>query len=145
MPLDETHPGGRAPVATLRILPGPQQEWFPEEALDVLQAEPFTIHPQSDRMGARLLGRQRIPRRSSDEMISDATFPGALQVPPAGEPILLLADRPTTGGYPQIAVVISADLPIAGQLVPGDEVRFRVCSKAEARAALDAPWPGAGK
>jgi antagonist of KipI len=69
-------------------------------------------------------------------MISDATFTGALQVPPSGQPILLMADRPTTGGYPQIAVVISADLPRAGQLVPGDEIRFTFCSLAEAQAAV---------
>jgi allophanate hydrolase subunit 2 len=73
-------------------------------------------------------------------MISDATFPGAVQVPPSGEPILLLADRPTTGGYPQLAVVISADLSRAGQLIPGDAVRFEVCSTADARTArLAAP------
>jgi allophanate hydrolase subunit 2 len=78
-------------------------------------------------------------------MISDATFPGAIQVPPSGEPILLLADRPTTGGYPQLAVVISADLSRAGQLLPGDAVRFELCPAADARLARGAvpagPFP----
>jgi antagonist of KipI len=69
-------------------------------------------------------------------MISDATFPGAIQVPPAGAPILLMADRQTTGGYPQVAVVITADLPLAGQLVPGDWIEFQVCSRADALDAL---------
>ena len=69
-------------------------------------------------------------------MISDATFAGAIQVPSSGEPILLMADRQTTGGYPQIAVVISADLPAAGQLVPGDRVEFALCSRGDAMAAL---------
>ena len=69
-------------------------------------------------------------------MISDATFPGGIQVPASGEPILLMADRQTTGGYPQIATVITADLPLAGQLAPGDWIEFRICTHAEAVAAL---------
>jgi antagonist of KipI len=71
-------------------------------------------------------------------MISTATFPGGLQVPPSGHPILLMADRQTTGGYPQIATVISADQPAAGQLAPGDWVEFYVCSRSEALAAIAA-------
>ena len=69
-------------------------------------------------------------------MISDAAFTGAIQVPGSGQPILLMSDRQTTGGYPQIAVVITADIPLAGQLAPGDWVEFRVCSRAEALSAL---------
>jgi antagonist of KipI len=61
---------------------------------------------------------------------------GAVQVPTSGQPILLMADRQTTGGYPQIAVVITADLPLAGQLVPGDSIQFELCSRADAIAAL---------
>jgi len=121
---------------SLRVLPGPQRDWFDDAAFEVMEQSTFTVHPQSDRMGLRLSSATPIPRRSLDEMISDATFAGALQVPPSGEPILLLADRPTTGGYPQIAVVISADLGLAGQLVPGDRVRFAMCSMQTARAAL---------
>ena len=121
---------------TLRVLPGPQREWFDDAALDTLEQTTFTVDPQSDRMGLRLSSTAQIPRRAAGEMISDATFPGAVQVPPSGQPILLLADRPTTGGYPQIAVVISADLSLAGQLVPGDRVRFEMCSMQVARAAL---------
>jgi antagonist of KipI len=69
-------------------------------------------------------------------MISDATFVGAIQIPPSGEPIVLMADRQTTGGYPQIATIITADLPVAGQLAPGDWIEFTACSREEALAAL---------
>jgi antagonist of KipI len=66
------------------------------------------------------------------------TFPGAIQVPPSGQPILLLADRPTTGGYPQLGVVATVDLDAAAQLGPGDWVEFAWCSRADAVAALAA-------
>ncbi len=69
-------------------------------------------------------------------MISDATFIGGLQIPPSGDPILLMADRQTTGGYPQMATVITADLPLAGQLAPGDWIEFALCTRADAIAAL---------
>ena len=87
-------------------------------------------------MGYRLTGGTPVPSVASGEMMSDATFLGGVQVPPSGDPILLMADRQTTGGYPQIAVVITADLPLAGQLGPGDWVEFEVCRRADAIAAL---------
>ena len=74
--------------------------------------------------------------RPAGDMISDAAFIGGVQVPPSGDPILLMADRQTTGGYPLIATVITADLPLAGQLVPGDWVEFKFCTRGEAVAAL---------
>ncbi len=126
-----TRPGG----ARLRVLPGPQDEFFSESAFELLERVRFTITPQSDRMGYRLAGA-RLSRADDREMVSDATVPGGLQVPPSGEPILLMSDRQTTGGYPQMATVISADLPVAGQLAPGDWVEFERCSRAEALAAL---------
>jgi biotin-dependent carboxylase-like uncharacterized protein len=119
----------------VRVLPGPQDEFFPADAFDSLQRSRFTIGPQSDRMGYRLVG-PRVPCLSDREMISAPTFTGAIQVPASGEPILLMADRQTTGGYPQIATVISADLPLAAQLAPGDWIEFQVCSRADALAAL---------
>lgn len=124
--------------ARLRILLGPQDEFFAPAAVETLQRTRFTITAQSDRMGYRLAGRARIERGSQQEMISDATFAGAIQVPPSGDPILLMADRQTTGGYPQIATVITADLPLAGQLAPGDWLEFQLCTRAEAIAALAA-------
>ena len=93
-------------------------------------------------MGLRLSSETPITRRSQDVMISDATFPGALQVPSSGQPILLLADRPTTGGYPQIAVVISADLGLAGQLLPGDRENRRAAEGAR-HVHRSAPFTGA--
>jgi KipI family sensor histidine kinase inhibitor len=128
---------GKEPVR-LRVMRGPQDEWFGDDAFERLESCDFTVQPDSDRMGFRLKGAVRIPRMSNEEMISDAAFAGAVQIPSSGDPILLMADRPTTGGYPQMAVVISADLPRAGQLVPGDTVRFSFCSWLEARAALAA-------
>jgi antagonist of KipI len=121
--------------ARVRVIPGPQLDFFPPEALDVLQHTRFTVTSQSDRMGYRLTGAT-IPRLEGREMISDATFSGALQVPPSGDPILLMSDRQTSGGYPQIATVITADLPIAGQLAPGDWIEFEVCTRHQAMSAL---------
>lgn len=120
----------------LRAIPGPQDDFFATSAFDILQQTRFTVSPQSNRMGYRLTGGPPIPRADEREMISDATFAGALQVPPSGDPILLMADRQTTGGYPQIATVITADLPLAGQLAPGDSVEFELCSRSQAIAAL---------
>jgi len=121
--------------AKVRVMPGPQLDFFPSEALDVLQRTRFTVTSQSDRMGYRLTGAT-IPRVEGREMISDATFTGALQVPPSGEPILLMSDRQTSGGYPQLATVITADLPAAGQLAPGDWIEFEICTRAQAMSAL---------
>jgi KipI family sensor histidine kinase inhibitor len=121
--------------ARLRVLPGPQHEYFPDDALDVLERTRFVVSPQSNRMGYRLQGGP-IERLSDREMISDAAFVGAIQVPGSGEPILLMADRQTTGGYPQLAVVITADMPLAAQLAPGDWVEFTVCSRPAALSAL---------
>jgi KipI family sensor histidine kinase inhibitor len=127
--------------ARLRAMRGPQDEYFDADAFDVLQQTRFTISPQSDRMGYRLRvpDAARLPlshRAAEGSMISDATFTGGIQVPPSGAPILLMADRQTTGGYPQIAVVITADLPIAAQLLPGDWIEFAICTREEAIAAL---------
>ena len=121
--------------AKVRVIPGPQLDFFPPEALDVLQRTRFTVTSQSDRMGYRLTGAT-IPCVEGREMISDATFTGALQVPPSGNPILLMSDRQTSGGYPQLATVITADLPAAGQLAPGDWIEFEICTRAQAISAL---------
>src|SRR5690349_15608294 len=111
--------------ATVRVLPGPQQDRFAAGALEVLQSGPYVVDPQSDRMGFRLHG-PRLEHAANAEMLSDAIAVGGLQVPARGEPILLMADRQTTGGYPSIATVISADIGVAGQLAPGDGVSFVV-------------------
>jgi antagonist of KipI len=131
------HPDERG-TTRLRVMPGPQADYVHPLTLDALQRTRFTISSRSDRMGYRLTGEALPMTQDSGDMISDATVVGAVQVPPSGEPILLMADRQTTGGYPQIAVVITADLPLAGQLGPGDSVQFELCSRADAIAALTA-------
>lgn len=120
--------------ARVRVLPGPQDQYFSERAFDILQRCRFVVTPQSNRMGYRLAG-EPVPRLDGPEMISDAAFTGGIQIPPSGDPIVLMADRQTTGGYPQIAVVITADLPTVAQLAPGDWIEFEICSIAEAGAA----------
>jgi antagonist of KipI len=119
----------------LRVVAGPQHDRFVDDALGVLESEAYVVRADSDRMGFRLEGRP-IGHRGSADLISDATPLGALQVPGSGQPVLLMADRQTTGGYPKIATVIAADMCLAGQLAPGNRVRFRVCTVQDALAAL---------
>ncbi|HXG90194.1 MAG TPA: biotin-dependent carboxyltransferase family protein [Vicinamibacterales bacterium] len=125
-------PQGRA---RLRVMAGPQAEWFTPQAMRTLTTVGFVVSPRSNRMGYRLEGPS-LPRARGGEPISEPVTFGAIQVPPAGEPILLMADRQTAGGYPKIAAVIAADLPIAGQLAPGDIIEFAACTRQEAAAAL---------
>ncbi len=118
---------------TVRVLFGPQQDAFTTQALETLSSRRYSISPDSDRMGYRLAG-PALPHSGLPEMVSDATAPGAIQVPPNQQPILLMVDCQTTGGYPQIAVVISADLPLAAQLIPGDTIGFSPVEAADAQA-----------
>ena len=121
--------------ALLRVVPGPQDHWFERDALKTIAGVSFRISPSSNRMGYRLQGPP-LRRVHEGELISEPVGPGAIQVPAAGEPILLMADRQTAGGYPKIGHVISADLPLAGQLAPGDFIEFVLCTRQEAVAAL---------
>lgn len=121
--------------ALLRVMAGPQAGWFQDDALKTIAGVSFRISPQSNRMGYRLQGPPLV-RTHDRELISEPLGIGAIQVPTAGEPILLMADRQTAGGYPKIGYVISADLPLAGQLAPGDFIEFHLCSAQEAVAAL---------
>jgi KipI family sensor histidine kinase inhibitor len=115
-------PGMAAPVE-LRVLPGPRDDWFAAGAIAVLCGAGYVVTPASDRVGLRLDG-PALPRAGDGELASEGMVTGALQVPPDGKPILLLADHPVTGGYPVIAVVRSADIGLAAQLRPGQAVRF---------------------
>ena len=119
----------------IRVIAGPDGDQFPPAALERLLNEAYVVDSASDRIGYRLNGPV-LPRQSNDDQLSDVTTMGTIQVPVAGQPILLMADRQTTGGYPRLATVITADLGIAGQAAPGDAVRFALCSKAEAHEAL---------
>jgi biotin-dependent carboxylase-like uncharacterized protein len=121
--------------AWLRVVPGPQDAWFHADALKAVTGVSFRVSPRSNRMGYRLEGPPLVRVRDG-ELISEPVGMGAIQVPGAGEPILLMADRQTAGGYPKIGYVISADLPLAGQLAPGDFIEFIPCSRPEAVSAL---------
>ena len=121
----------------LRIVRGPHDAMFVPAAYEALLHSRFVVTPESNRMGYRLKG-PRLMHYGAAEILSDATPMGSLQVPGSGQPILLMADRQTTGGYPKIGTVITADLPLAGQLAPGDWIEFRECTRAEALDALRA-------
>ena len=121
--------------ARVRIIRGPHDSMFTPAAFSTLLAARFTISVQSNRMGYRLEG-PALHHVSGADILSDATPIGSLQVPASGQPILLMADRQTTGGYPKIATVITADVPIVGQLAPGDWIGFSECTRVEAVAAL---------
>jgi antagonist of KipI len=121
--------------ATLRVIEGPHAGLFDPSALPALYGSRFVVTADSNRMGYRL-GGAPLPHAGEADILSDATPIGSLQVPASGQPILLMADRQTTGGYPKIATVITADLPLAGQLAPGDWIEFRPTTRPEAVAAL---------
>lgn len=119
----------------LRIVRGAHWNRFAPEAQTSLVTTPFTVTPDSDRMGARLDGPD-LDRTEASDLLSEAVAPGTLQVPPNGKPILLLGDCQTIGGYPKIAHVITVDLPIAAQFWPGDAVHFHEVTLAEAQELL---------
>jgi antagonist of KipI len=132
-----SRPTYAAETPVLRVMAGPQQA--SADALSTLTSTPYRLSSQSNRMGYRLEG-QRLEHGSMQPTISDGTAMGALQIPPDGLPILLMADRPTTGGYPKAVVVIAADLPLAAQLQPGDALAFRRTTLREAEAAFADQW-----
>ena len=121
--------------AVLHIVRGADWNRFLPRAHTSLFTRSFTVAAASDRMGARLNGPP-LDRMYARDLLSEAVAPGTLQVPPNGEPILLLGDCQTIGGYPKIAHVITADLPIAAQLWPGHQVRFQEISLLEAQSLL---------
>lgn len=108
----------------LRLHPGPRLDWFTPAALRRLVDGPWTTTSRSDRTAVGLAG-PRLDRAVDRELPSEGLALGSLQVPPAGDPVLFLADHPTTGGYPVIAVVAAADLPLLAQTPPGTPVRLR--------------------
>lgn len=116
---------------TVRFIAGPQWSRFTKRARTVFEAESFQVTAQSDRMGARLQGAPLMLEEPL-ELISEATAFGTVQVPPEGQPIVLMADRQSAGGYPKIAYVASADLPLLAQSMPGDALRFKQISQEDA-------------
>ena len=120
----------------LRVMPGPEYEQFMVASREQLWREPWRMTPQSNRMGTRLEGAE-LKRRRSTDMLSSAVIPGTIQVPPSGQPIILLGDAQTTGGYPRIGVVIRADLWKLAQAPLDGRLRFRQVDAAGALAAWD--------
>jgi antagonist of KipI len=115
---------------------GPHLDRFPDDALDAMCAAPWTVSDASDRTGLRLDGNRIVHRPPGAEVRSVGLPAGAIQVPPDGRPIIMLADRPVTGGYAVLACVARVDLGRLAQLSAGDQVRFMVTSLAEAVDAL---------
>lgn len=131
------------PEGPIRIVLGPQEAWFSEAGIATLLGAAWRVSPRSDRMGYRLEG-PRIEHARSPNIVSDGMVMGAIQVPGSGQPIVLMADRQSTGGYPKIATVISADIGRLAQIPAGGTVRFRVVSfeealeaRAEARRSIE--------
>jgi len=123
------------PRKVLRVTEGPQSDWFPESARRLFYESRYRVAEESNRMGIRLEGAI-VPVPSGGEMISEGVSLGAIQVPEGGKPIILFVEQQTTGGYPKIANVISADLHSLGQLRPRDEIRFERVDWETARALL---------
>lgn len=114
---------GRQDTTCIRVVLGPQDNLFTSTGIATFLNETFSVSQSSDRMGARLDG-PRLELQDFENFISDGITAGAIQVPGSGQPIVLLADHQTSGGYPKIATVISADLPLLGRLRPGAALRF---------------------
>jgi allophanate hydrolase subunit 2 len=123
-----------APPKRFRIVFGPQDDYFTEKGKKTLLESTYTVSPASDRMGMRLSGPP-LEHAKGYNIVSDGIAPGAIQVPGNGAPIILLADRQTTGGYPKIATVISADLPALARLPVGTKVAFEAVTVEAAEAA----------
>ena len=111
----------------LRVVPGPRADWFTKRGRRALLETTWTVDQRSNRVGLRLEG-PALERKVDDELPSEGTVAGALQVPGNGLPVLFLADHPVTGGYPVIAVVVTEDLPRAAQATPGQGIRLRAVS-----------------
>ncbi|HEX2789008.1 MAG TPA: biotin-dependent carboxyltransferase family protein [Steroidobacteraceae bacterium] len=133
----------RAPAAVLlpqmgssiRVMPGPESDGFAPDWRDGLLKASWKVTNQSNRMGYRLQGPALV-RRATGELRSHAVFPGVIQVPPGGAPIVLMADAQATGGYPRIASVIAADQWRLAQIAPGTSIQFELCTRAQALLAL---------
>ena len=137
-------PPWRDAEGPIRVMLGPQAGHFSPEAISALLNTDYRVTPQMDRMGVRLEGAPLAHiRPEAADIVSDGVTPGVIQVPGNGQPIILLADCQTVGGYPKIATVISADLPRLAQLKPGQVLRFAAVDAGQARQALaerDAQW-----
>jgi len=138
------HAGRRAPDAiiprygaeiSVRVVPGPQEDRFTERGLETFYSSVYTSTDKSDRQGVRLDGPAIPAHGKRYDIVSDAVVTGAIQVPGDARPIVLLADRQTTGGYPKIGVVATVDIPLLAQAAPGTKIRFSKVTVEEAQQA----------
>ncbi|NYT75514.1 biotin-dependent carboxyltransferase family protein [Alcaligenaceae bacterium] len=127
---------GLQPRAALRLLRGPHTGLFTEAAIDTLFSAEYRVSPDSERMGYRLQG-PLLPLKQATQLLSEPTGFGAIQVPADGQPIILMADRQTTGGYAKIGHVATVDLPLVAQCLPGEKLKFTECTLEQAQR-LDA-------
>lgn len=118
-----------------RVLPGPQMDYFSEDGIQVFCSSFYTISPISDRQGIRTDGPS-IERVKGPDIITDPTPMGGIQVPGSGLPIILHRDAQVTGGYAKIALLCKADIDRAGQLGPGDRIRFEFITRSAAKALM---------
>lgn len=125
LPLDAT---------TLRCIPGPQEDRFTDESIERFYTQTWTISPASDRMASTLNG-EPLQHKDSPDIVSDGIAVGSIQVPGSGQPMVLMPDCGSTGGYPKIAAVISADLPLLAQARPGTVLSFSRCTPSQASTA----------
>jgi biotin-dependent carboxylase-like uncharacterized protein len=123
-----------SPLTILRVIPGPQADRFTKRGLDAFYGEEYRVGSRSDRMGSVLEGAM-VEAKSKTDIVSDGIALGAVQIPSGGKPIVMLADRQTTGGYAKIACVIDADIRLLAQRKSGDRIAFRKTSLAAARRA----------
>ncbi|TVT61583.1 biotin-dependent carboxyltransferase family protein [Amycolatopsis rhizosphaerae] len=126
----------------VRVVSGPRDDWFGPEALRILSTATYEVTSESNRVGARLAGPP-LPRSRGGELLSEGMVPGAIQVPPSGQPLVFLADHPVTGGYPVIGVVLTDDLPVMAQARPGQSVSFRLVPGSLRRHAANVPGAAA--
>lgn len=122
---------------TVRVIEGPQADHFTDEGLLAFYSGSYTVSVQSDRMGCRLDGPAVTAKEHAD-ILSDGTVFGSIQITSAGQPVILMAERQTTGGYAKIATVCTADLPVIAQCRPGNTVRFQKITLKEAQELLTA-------
>lgn len=108
---------------SVRVVLGPQDSYFTQKGIDTFLGQAYSVTDKSDRMGIRLDG-EKIESKNGVDIISDGISTGAVQIPASGTPIIMMADRQTTGGYAKIATVITADLPKVAQVKPGTKIRF---------------------
>jgi biotin-dependent carboxylase-like uncharacterized protein len=113
-----------AEIITLDVVMGPRTDWFTADAIERLSSQLWRVTPQSNRVGIRLAGDTPLTRSNHQELPSEGTSVGAIQVPASGQPVLFLADHPLTGGYPVIAAVASHHLDLAGQIPINAQIRF---------------------